>query len=979
MDRDGQREELGRGSFGVTYAAHFRGKLHAVKLVKRPPPGHPDLASWPSDAAAFRREAELQYGLRDDGVVPVAGLAERLDERGEPKELALVIKLAVGGSLAHWLVGVGRAATRGERLRLLLGAARGLHYLHSHDPAIIHADIKPANVLLGEGGAAMLADLGLSRVRAAGDVARASLLGPRGTPVYMAPELRHGAALHTSCDIFSFGVMAFETITGEDILQAFTAAQAGGAAQGGDPITRLYQAVDAGVRPRAERVGDPALAALLTRAWARDPAHRPTSAELCGELERAAAAAVTLRPPPPGKHLVEPYPQGRALALLFVDEREACFPAICARLSSALVRCGYTVQHFEGRSMLQDVRRALAAAEPATLSRVIVSYNGHGCMSDAHPLGLVCGSTGRWAEFVRVAELQAVVDSLLPKGVPKLFILDCCYSDAGEGGRLPPAWKIADPAQDSVHDVAIFRAASEGHYSYYNRSAQWSLVTHMADMLDRSDGISLCELKLLVEEPMRAHMKGVIEPMLDLRMGRPFTFVHAQVVPPPAPQCTKACGRTATRGDGLCDSCRVPPQLPNASMTPSKVAELMRAGMQNPRVAEEGAKALRALSLRNGGEKPCVDAGAVPALVAALKAHPSVAAVAEQACGALRNIAYIPAGMDATVAAGAVPAVVAALKANLSEAAVVERACGMLYFIGVNSPHNKGAIAAAGAAPVLAAVFSDLAGNARAAAHGVLKLLGYNDSGSVPPPTLQCTKACGRAATREDGLCDSCSGQLQLPNASMTPAVVVQLLRAGGHNPRVAGAGARALNALSFPDGGRKSCVDAGAVSALVAALKAHPSVAAVAEKACGALQRITAFPADREAAVSAGAVPAVVAALKAHPSVAAVAERACGALQRITAITVIPACQEDAASAGAVPALVAALKAHPSVAAVAEQACGALWNLGSNSPNNKAAMVAAGAVPVLAAAFSAHTGDARAAAHSVLYSLGYNDNGSKA
>ena len=145
------------------------------------------------------------------------------------------------------------------------------------------------------------------------------------------------------------------------------------------------------------------------------------------------------------------------------------------------------------------------------------------------------------------------------------------------------------------------------------------------------------------------------------------------MVPPPAPQCTKACGRAATRDDGLCDSCRVPPQLPTASMTPSMIVQLMRAGGHNPRVAEEGARALRALSLPAGGEKPCVAAGAVPALVAALKAHLSVAAVAEQACWALRNIAAIPAGQEAAVAAGAVPALVAALKAHPSVAAVAVR------------------------------------------------------------------------------------------------------------------------------------------------------------------------------------------------------------------------------------------------------------------------------------------------------------------
>jgi hypothetical protein len=70
-----------------------------------------------------------------------------------------------------------------------------------------------------------------------------------------------------------------------------------------------------------------------------------------------------------------------------------------------------------------------------------------------------------------------------------------------------------------------------------------------------------------------------------------------------------------------------------------------------------------------------------------------------------------------------------------------------------------------------------------------------------------------------------------------------------------------------------------------VAALKAHPSIADVAESACAALRNIAGIETGQAACVSAGAVPAIVAALKAHPNVAAVAEKACMALLNISII----------------------------------------------------------------------------------------------
>ena len=153
-NRRGERVRLGAGAFGVVYKAAHLGAPVAAKCVCRPPPGHPDAAQWPSDVAAFWREAELQYRLRDEHVVVVHGAAEFLDEGGEAEELALVMALAPRGSLAGWLAGEeGRAAPRLPRLRAVLDVARGLRYLHAPGRDVVHADVKPSNVLLARAGA----------------------------------------------------------------------------------------------------------------------------------------------------------------------------------------------------------------------------------------------------------------------------------------------------------------------------------------------------------------------------------------------------------------------------------------------------------------------------------------------------------------------------------------------------------------------------------------------------------------------------------------------------------------------------------------------------------------------------------------------------------------------------------------------------------------------------------------------------------
>ena len=202
-ERDSQLE-LGRGAGSVVYAATLRGEPVAVKTV----PAH---ALSPAEVAAFWREADTQCRLSSDFVVQCEGAAVDVDESCTLEELALVLARMPGGTLEAWCASAaGRAAPRSVRLRKLLDVALGLRYMHSRD--VVHADVKPSNVLLDDAGRARLTGLGFRR----GAAVRSSLRGARGTPLYTDPALRapEGSCVCAASDVYALAVLAWEVLAG---------------------------------------------------------------------------------------------------------------------------------------------------------------------------------------------------------------------------------------------------------------------------------------------------------------------------------------------------------------------------------------------------------------------------------------------------------------------------------------------------------------------------------------------------------------------------------------------------------------------------------------------------------------------------------------------------------------------------------------------------------------------------------------------
>lgn len=106
------------------------------------------------------------------------------------------------------------ALTWRTRKQIALGAARGLSYLHDHcDPKIIHRDVKAANILLDEEFEAVVGDFGLAKLMDYKDTHVTTAV--RGTIGHIAPEYLSTGKSSEKTDVFGFGIMLLELITGQ--------------------------------------------------------------------------------------------------------------------------------------------------------------------------------------------------------------------------------------------------------------------------------------------------------------------------------------------------------------------------------------------------------------------------------------------------------------------------------------------------------------------------------------------------------------------------------------------------------------------------------------------------------------------------------------------------------------------------------------------------------------------------------------------
>ncbi|GER27293.1 leucine-rich repeat protein kinase family protein [Striga asiatica] len=187
-------EVLGKGAFGTAYKAVLETGLTVA--VKR-------LRDVVAEAREFREKMEEIGRLSHDNLVPLRAYYYNKDEK------LLVYDYLPMGSLSALLHGnkeVGPTALNWEtRASIALYTARGISYIHSQGPSFSHGNIKSSNILLTGSYKARVSDMGLGQIA-----------GPHRASRYRAPEVVDPCRVSQKADVYSFGVLLLELLTGND-------------------------------------------------------------------------------------------------------------------------------------------------------------------------------------------------------------------------------------------------------------------------------------------------------------------------------------------------------------------------------------------------------------------------------------------------------------------------------------------------------------------------------------------------------------------------------------------------------------------------------------------------------------------------------------------------------------------------------------------------------------------------------------------
>ncbi|KAG6586130.1 Serine/threonine-protein kinase HT1, partial [Cucurbita argyrosperma subsp. argyrosperma] len=254
-------EAFAQGAFGKLYRGTYDGEDVAIKILERP---ENDLEKAQLMEQQYQQEVMMLATLKHPNIVRFIGACHK------PMVWCIVTEYAKGGSVRQFLM---KRQSRSVPLKLAvkqaLDVARGMEYVHGL--GLIHRDLKSDNLLIFADKSIKVADFGVARI----EVQTEGMTPETGTYRWMAPEMIQHRPYTQKVDLYSFGIVLWELITGMLPFQNMTAVQA------------AFAVVNKGVRPIIPNDCLPVLSDIMTRCWDANPDVRPSFTEVVRMLENA--------------------------------------------------------------------------------------------------------------------------------------------------------------------------------------------------------------------------------------------------------------------------------------------------------------------------------------------------------------------------------------------------------------------------------------------------------------------------------------------------------------------------------------------------------------------------------------------------------------------------------------------------------------------------------------------------------------------
>jgi formylglycine-generating enzyme required for sulfatase activity len=258
-------EEFLGGGMSHVYRARdtLIGRTVAVKILT-------DAGCQDSDVKErFLAEARMAGSLTHDNVLGIYDFGE--DDQHRP---FMVMEFLRGEDLRHAMRNGHTGALR-DKLKIAAQVARALGYVHTQK--IVHRDLKPENIHINTAGVVKLIDFGIAKTEGL-QMTRAGYV--LGTPFYMAPEQVRGENITEQVDVYAFGVLLFELLTGRKPVEA-------------EAVERIFYSIlnePLKMEPLYEAGVPTSVCHLIARCTAKNPAERPPGfAAVSAELDRAIA------------------------------------------------------------------------------------------------------------------------------------------------------------------------------------------------------------------------------------------------------------------------------------------------------------------------------------------------------------------------------------------------------------------------------------------------------------------------------------------------------------------------------------------------------------------------------------------------------------------------------------------------------------------------------------------------------------------